>query len=620
MTSMNLSNKLLSEVTAFRTYAKHIGHLGRRETLSETINRAMVMHLNKFPHLSNEILKAFKYIHELKVMPSMRALQFAGEAVIKNNVRSYNCSFAPIDDTKIFSEALFLLLSGVGFGYSVQQRHISKLPKIKKPSESVRFVIHDSISGWADSLNVLVEAYFFSKTKPDFDFSLIRAKGSYLVTTGAKAPGPEPLKVMLKLVEERLDAAIGRKLTSIEVHDIVCIISDAVLAGGIRRAALISLFDRTDKAMLTCKHGNWWEKHPYRARANNSAVLPRDKTTKEEFDYIYNMCRDSGSGEPGVYWTNNEDMGTNPCCEIALQPNQFCNLTTVNQSNIANKKDFLNRIYAATVIGTLQATYTDFSYLRPIWQETTEKEALLGVSFTGIADGSGIVTDEWLAEGAELAKEVNAKFAKKLGINAAARITAVKPEGTASCVLGSSSGIHARHARYYIRRIRMNKDDALAVYLKNVIPALVEDDKFSATGVVVSIPQESPEGSIIRHDETAETLFNRAMQYNTQWVRNGHRSGDNTHNVSLTISVRETEWETVRDLMWNNRELYNGVSLLPFSDHTYVQAPFEDCTKEQFEEMSKLVNGIDLTKVVEVEDKTERVEQVACSGGLCEIV
>ncbi|MFZ4411492.1 MAG: hypothetical protein ACOYOV_00315 [Bacteroidales bacterium] len=594
-----------------------MAHLGRRETLSETINRDMIMHLQKFPKLSNEITKSFRYVHDLKVMPSMRALQFAGEAVLKNNMRQFNCSYAPIDDTKVFSEALFLLLSGVGFGFSVQQRHISKLPKIKKPNESVRYIVHDSIEGWADALNTLLESYFFGKIKPDFDLSLIRAKGSYLVTTGAKAPGPEPLKIMLKQIEERLNLSIGKQLSSLEVHDIVCIISDAVLAGGIRRAALISLFDRTDISMLKCKHGNWWEKHPYRARANNSAVLPRGKTTKEEFDFIYDMCRDSGSGEPGIYWTNNEDHGTNPCAEISLKPNQFCNLTTVNQSNIKDKKDFLGRITAATVLGTIQASYTDFSYLRPIWQQTTEEEALLGVSFTGIADSSGIVTTEWLREGAALAKEVNERIAKKIGINPAARITAIKPEGTASCVLGSASGIHARHSDYYVRRIRMNKDDALAVYLRNTIPDLVEDDKFSATGVVVSIPQESPAGSITRHNETAETLFNRTMQYNTHWVREGYRSGDNQHNVSVTISVRDTEWEIVRNLMWENKELYNGISLLPFDGGSYTQAPFEDCTKEEFEALSLLVKSVDLSRVVEESDKTERIEQLSCTGGVC---
>jgi ribonucleoside-diphosphate reductase alpha chain len=616
---MNNSNKLLSDITAFRTYAKYLSHLGRRETLEETINRCMNMHLERYPKLSKDIVKAFQRVHDLKVMPSMRAMQFAGEAVLKNNARQYNCSFSPVDDVKAFSESLFLLLSGVGFGFSVQKRHISRLPKIQKPRESGLYVIHDSIQGWAESLNVLVEAYFYGKIKPEYDFSKIRPKGSYLVTTGAKAPGPEPLKAMLKLVEQKLEAAIGRQLRPIEVHDIICISSDAVLAGGIRRAALISLFDKDDQEMLTCKHGTWWEKHPHRARANNSAVLDRATTTREEFDHIFKMCQESGSGEPGFYWSNNLDWGANPCVEIGLRPNQFCNLTTINQSNIKDKRDFLNRVYAATLIGTLQASYTDFQYLRPIWQQTTEQEALLGVSFTGIADASGIVTNEWLVEGAEFAKELNFKYANKLGINPAARLTAVKPEGTASCVLGSSSGIHARHSQHYIRRIRMNKDDALATYLKSTIPELVEDDVTSNSGVVISIPQESPIGSILRGQETALSLLDRTLTYNKNWVKPGHLDGDNSHNVSVTISVKDDEWDDLREAMWKHRKFYTGISLLPYDGGTYQQAPFEDITKEKYEEMTKLVKEIDLSKVTEKEDNTERIEQLACAGGFCEL-
>ena len=616
---MNSSNKLLSDITAFRTYARYLAHLGRRETLEETINRSMNMHLDRFPKLSKDIVKAFQRVHDLKVMPSMRAMQFAGDAIIKNNIRQYNCSYAPIEDTRAFSEALFLLLSGVGFGFSVQKRHISKLPKVQKPRESGLYVIHDSIQGWAEALNQLMEAYFYGKIRPEFDFGNIRPKGSYLVTTGARAPGPEPLKAMLKLVEEKLASALNRQLKPIEVHDIVCITSDAVLAGGIRRAALISLFDKDDQEMLTSKHGNWWEKYPYRARANNSAVLDRLTTSKEEFDHIFKMCQESGSGEPGFYWSNNLDWGANPCVEIGLRPNQFCNLTTINQSNIKDKRDFLNRVYAATLIGTLQASYTDFQYLRPIWRQNTEDEALLGVSFTGIADSNGIITEDWLTDGASFVKEINEKYAKKIGINPSARLTALKPEGTASCILGSSSGIHARHAPYYIRRIRMNKDDALAVYLKSVIPELVEDDVYSASGVAVSIPQESPVGSLIRDEETALSLLNRALTYNKAWVKNGHVSGDNTHNVSVTISVKDNEWDELREAMWKQRKHYAGISLLPFDGGTYQQAPFETCSKEKFEELTKLVKEVDLTKVSENEDKTERIEQLACVGGVCSI-
>ena len=616
---MNSSNKLLSDVTAFRTYAKFLPHLGRRESLEETINRTMTMHLDRFPKLSRDIIKAFQRVHELKVMPSMRGLQFAGEAVLRNHARQYNCSYAPINDPRSFGEAMFLLLSGVGFGFSVQKKHISQLPKVQLPKEEGAFVVHDSIQGWAQSVDVLLEAYFYGRIRPQFDFTKIRPKGSYLVTTGAKAPGPDPLKKMLELLESKLKLAVGRQLTSIEVHDIVCIISDAVLAGGIRRAALISLFDRDDEAMLKAKHGEWWNTAPWRARANNSAVLPRSQVTKEEFDHIFKMCKESGSGEPGFSWTDDTDWGFNPCHEIALNPNQFCNLTTINQTGITSEKDFLNRVYAATLIGTLQASYTDFHYLRPVWQQTTEREALLGISFTGIADGGGIVNAEMLRKGAQLVKEVNEKYAKKIGINPAARTTTIKPEGTSSCVLGSASGIHARHAPHYIRRIRMNKDDALAVYLKHAIPDLVEDDVMSSTGVVVSIPQESPSGSIIRNDETALGLLDRALFYNNNWVAPGHTSGVNRHNVSVTISVKDEEWDSLREQMWIHRDQYSGISLLPYDGGSYVQAPFEDISKQKYEEMTGLVKEIDLKQVREEQDNTNRIEQLACVGGVCEI-
>lgn len=615
---MNPSNKLLSDIVAFRTYAKYLPHVGRRESLAESINRNMTMHLDRFPKLSKEIIKSYQKVHELKVMPSMRALQFSGDAILKNEIRQYNCSFTPVNDVRTFGEILFLLLSGVGVGYSVQNRHVSNLPVIQKPREEGFFVAQDSIMGWAQCVDLLFDAYLLGRIRPQFDFGNIRPKGSYLVTTGSKAPGPEPLKKMLELVEAKLKLAVGRKLRPLEVHDIICIISDAVLAGGIRRAALISLFDRDDNEMLNCKSGEWWNNAPYRARANNSAVLPRNKVTKEEFEHIFDRCQASGSGEPGFFWTSDEDWGTNPCAEIALNPHQFCNLTTINQTGIVNEKDFMNRIYAASLIGTLQSSYTDFSYLRPVWKQTTEREALLGVSFTGIADNPNF-DSTWLRNGAQLVLDVNDKYAKKLDINPAARTTTIKPEGTSSCVLGSSSGIHARHNDYYIRRIRMNKDDALAVYLKSVVPELVEDDKFSGTGVVVSIPQESPTGAITRHQETAKTLFDRTLFYRKNWVEPGHRSGVNQHNVSVTISVKDEDWADLKKLMWKHRDDYSGISLLPFNDSSYTQMPFEDCTKEKYEEMCKLVKEIDLKLVKEEFDNTNRIEQIACGGGQCEI-
>jgi ribonucleoside-triphosphate reductase len=617
---VNKSNELLSKIAAFRTYAKYLPHAGRRETLEETINRNMQMHLEKFPKLSRDILKAYKQVHDLKTMPSMRSLQFGGDAIVKNNVRMFNCSYTLIENPRRFAEALYVLLCGTGLGFSVQKHHINQLPPIRMPKEEGVYFVHDSIEGWAESVNQLANAYFYGGIRPIFDFSGVRPKGSALVTLGAKAPGPEPLKHLLKGVEAILKSAIGRKLKPIEVHDIVCIIADGVLSGGIRRAALISLFDKDDKEMLTSKHGEWWNKHPYRARANNSAMLLRSKVSKDEFKYVYDMCIQSNAGEPGFIWTNDEDMnmGANPCVEISLNPNQMCNLTTTSLTGIKSSKDLDNRIYASALLGTLQASYTDFPYLSQEWQQTTEREALLGCSFTGIADARSNLTAKELQAMAKKVLEVNNHYANKIGINPAARACAIKPEGTASCVLGSSSGIHARFGEYYLRRIRMNKDDSLTKYLQTVMPELIEDDLFSSTGVVVTIPQESPQNAIIKDNETALQFLDRVLFFNRNWVAPGHRSGSNKHNVSATINYKPDETEGLFEKLWDNRNLYTGVSLLPFDGGTYKQAPFESCTKEQFDENNKKIADIDLTKVVELQDNTDRLDQVACAGSSCE--
>lgn len=615
---MNKSNKLLSSLVAFRTYAKYLPHLSRRESLEETINRNMNMHLEKFPKLSRDIIKAFKQVHDLKVMPSMRSLQFGGDAIVKNNSRIYNCAFVHIKYTRVFAESLYLLLCGTGVGYSVQTHHIEQLPQLRKPKRENTHIIHDSIEGWADAVDALMNAYFFGAIRPIFDYSQISPKGTYLATTGSKAPGPEPLRIALNLVEKKLQDATGRKLKSLELHDIICILADCVLAGGIRRAALIALFDKDDTDMLTCKHGEWWTKSPYRARANNSAMLLRDTTTEAEFMAVYDACIKSNAGEPGFLWVDDLEMGANPCVEIGLQSNQFCNLTTTNMTGIKSEKDFLNRIYAATLLGTLQASYTDFPYLGERWKQVTEAEALIGCSFTGIAD-SPIVTPELLQKAAALVLEVNEKYAKLIGINIAARTTAIKPEGTASCVLGSASGIHARHSKYYLRRIRLNKEESLAKYLKKAIPELVEDDLFSKRDIVVTIPQESPEGSITRAEESASSLLDRVLFYNQNWVIPGHRSGTARHNVSCTINYKPEEVESLAKRMWSHRGVYSGISLLPYDGGNYQQAPFEECTEEVFTELNKLVKDIDLTQVLEMDDQTNMAEQLACAGGVCEI-
>jgi ribonucleoside-diphosphate reductase alpha chain len=400
----------------------------------------------------------------------------------------------------------------------------------------------------------------------------------------------------------------------------VCHIADAVLSGGIRRAALISLFDHDDLDMLSAKSGDWWELNPQRGRANNSAVLHRDYITKEQFMDVWKRVEASGAGEPGVFWTNDYDMGSNPCCEIALNPNQYCNLVEVNVSDVADQQELNNRVKAATFIGTLQAGYTDFHYLRTAWKDQTEKEALLGVSMTGIASGAVLKLN--LKEAANLTKQENERVANIIGINPSARITTVKPAGTTSLVLGSSSGIHAWHNDYYVRRMRVGKNEPLYAYMMENVPSLVEDCVYKPhLEAVMSFPQKAPEGAMLR-TESYKDLLERVKRFNLEWIAEGHNAGDNKHNVSCTISLKEDEWEGCGEWMWENRKDYTGISVLPYNNGTYVQAPFTDCTKEEFEQMFELLKEIDLSKVVEKDDLTEAKDNVACggAGGSCEIV
>jgi ribonucleoside-diphosphate reductase alpha chain len=600
-------------------YSKYVPEKQRRETWEELVTRNKEMHQEKYPALKEEIEKVYKLVYDKKVLPSMRSLQFAGKPIALNNSRIFNCSFLPIDDYRSFSEVMFLLLSGCGVGYSVQTHHIDKLPEIKRPTKTKRFLVGDSIEGWSDAVRALAKSYFTGAPIPNFDFRDIRAKGAQLITVGGKAPGPEPLKECLFQIQKIFDRKEnGDKLTSLEVHDIICYIADAVLSGGIRRAALISLFDLDDELMLTCKFGNWWEEQPQRGRANNSAVVMRHAITEDEFFNLWKKIELSGSGEPGIYFSNDKDWGTNPCCEIALKPYQFCNLCEVNVSNVESQEDLNERVKAASFIGTLQASYTDFHYLRDIWKKTTEKDALLGVGMTGI--GSGAVLQYNLKESADIAKEENARVAELLDINKAARVTTVKPSGTSSLVLGTSSGIHAWHNDYYIRRIRVGKNEAIYTYLSIYHPELVEDDFFKPTiQAVISVPQRAPEGSILRTEDVMDML-ERVKHFNTKWVKKGHRKGANTNNVSATVSIQEGEWEKVGQWMWENRNTFNGLSVLPYFGGSYTQAPFEDITEEKFNELVDHVHNIDLTKIVEFSDETNLQDQAACAGGACEVV
>ena len=617
-----INNKILSDITVHMKYAKYVPELKRRETWEELVDRNKQMHIRKYPSLKEQIETNYDFVYKKKVLPSMRSLQFGGKPIEISPNRLYNCAYLPIDHIDSFSECMFLLLSGCGVGYSVQLHNIKKLPEIIKPHSvrKRRFVIGDSIEGWSDAIKVLIKSYLGSKrsSKIKFDYSDIRPKGARLVTSGGKAPGPQPLKECLLKIKGILDAKQdGEKLKSIEVHDIVCHIADAVLAGGIRRAALISLFSAYDEEMIACKSGNWWETDPQRGRANNSAVLMRHKITKEFFMDLWKRIELSGSGEPGIYFNNDKDWGTNPCCEIALRPFQFCNLCEVNVSNVVDQDDFNLRVKAAAFIGTLQAGYTEFHYLREIWQETTERDALIGVSMTGV--GSAAVLQLDMKEAASIVKAENRRVAKIIGINQAARTTCVKPAGTTSLVLGTSSGIHAWHNKYYIRRMRVGKNEPIYSYLSKNHPELIQDEYFRPHDTaVIEIPQAAPKGSIVR-TESAFDLLERVKRVATDWVATGHKTGSNTHNVSATISLKEKDWKPAGEWMWKNRNTYNGLSVLPYDGGTYTQAPFEDITKAKYDEMTKTLQDIDLTKVVEDTDNTDLSGELACAGGSCEI-
>ena len=616
---MNISNRILSEITVYMKYARYLPEVNRRETWTELVTRNKEMHQRKYPKLADEIENVYEFVYDKKVLPSMRSLQFGGKPIEISPNRIYNCAYLPIDDWRAFAEVMFLLLGGTGVGYSVQKHHVEQLPPIHKPkSKERRYLIGDSIEGWADAVKALLKSYFTGGSSIRFDYSDIRQKGARLITSGGKAPGPEPLKICIEKIRVILDLKQdGEQLSPIEVHDIVCHIADAVLAGGIRRAALISLFSADDDDMISCKFGNWWELNPQRGRANNSAVLLRSKVSEEFFKSLWKKIELSNAGEPGIYLSNDKDWGTNPCCEIALRPFQFCNLCEVNVSDVVDQEDLEARVRAATFIGTLQAGYTDFHYLRPIWQRTTEKDALLGVGMTGI--GSGKVTKLDLKAAAKVSREENERVASILDINKSARTTTIKPAGTSSLTLGCSSGIHAWHSDFYLRRVRVGKNEAIYSYLAINHPELVEDEYFRPHDTaVIGVPQKAPEGSILRSESPLQ-LLERVKLFNQQWIKPGHRTGMNTHNISATVSIREHEWDAVGNWMWENKEHFNGLSVLNYDGGSYIQAPFEDISEEKYNQLLETLHDVDLSKIIEMDDNTDLSGELACAGGACEI-
>jgi ribonucleoside-diphosphate reductase alpha chain len=619
------------EYIAASRYARFVDEKQRRESWSETVTRYVDYVFSRTPQLQQDSplkQEIFEAIHNLDLMPSMRAMMTAGKSADRDNTCVYNCSYLPVDDPKSFDEAMFILLCGTGVGFSVESKYISNLPEVPEQlfESSHTISVHDSKEGWAKSLRLLL-AHLWAGEVPKWDVSNVRAAGTRLKTFGGRASGPEPLVDLFNFTVNLFKHAKGRKLHSLECHDLMCKIGEVVVVGGVRRSAMISLSDLDDERIRHAKAGPWWETAPHRALANNSAVYSETPTVgkfMEEWLSLYN----SHSGERGIF--NREaaqktvakyghrdpgyEFGTNPCSEIILRPYQFCNLSEVVVRHDDTRETLLHKVRLASILGTIQATFTKFPYLRKVWQRNTEEERLLGVSLTGIYDNPLLTTqgpelDELLAELRLAAREANEQFAAKLGIPKSAAITCVKPSGTVSQLVDSASGIHPRHAKYYIRRVRGDKKDPLSQFLvQQGVPA--EDCVYKPTQTTVfSFPIKAPDG-ITRDEVTPLSHLALWLTYQRHWCE---------HKPSVTISVEEKDWPSVGAWTWENFDEISGVSYLPYDGGTYRQAPYETCTEVEYEALKAKMPKIDWTLLVENTDNVEGAQQLACSAGVCEI-
>ncbi len=673
------TEQFLSDLVIHTKYANYVPEHMRRQNWGEAMMKLQTMHTDKFPNLADEIYNNFKMAHDKKVLPSMRSIQYGGIPIELNPARIFNCSYGVVDHPFFFAEAMFLLLAGSGVGYSVRKHHVKRLPKVVKPDGERRFLIGDSIEGWADSFRQLIYAYLRANPRPRFDYRDIRPKGAPIKKSGGTAPGHESLQLAHERVEAVLKQATGRRLSPLECSDILNYAADCVLAGGKRDAAMIGLFDVDDVDMasskgsykvkngkiietkrdgwlvecelienqvmdincyngtniqqffITNQFGDWdlvnmlqngdlpfYYLHPQRGRSNISRAIKRGSITKEKFMELWQVTKDTKSGEPGTYWFNDNDSGTNPCAEIALLPFSFCNLTSINVFDVDNQQELNARAKVAAFIGTLQASYTDFHYLRPIWKDTTEKEALLGVSMTGIASGKVLNLD--LSEAAKIVVDENQRVAKIIGINQAARTTCIKPEGSGTLAAGiQGNGIHAIHDDYYIRNNRIKKKDPTYSFLLEHAPAFIEDEfKYETLSAVVSIPMRAPHGAITRKSETAIDLLERIKRFHKEWILPGHRHGIGTHNVSATVNLRDNEWDEVAEWLWENRNDYCGLAIYPFSDAIYKQAPFQSITEKEYEAMfAAFPDEVDFSTLVENTDNVQISDNLACAGGAC---
>lgn len=619
-------------------YAKYFDGKGR-ENWDETVSRYMDNVVEPVIdsganeenlNIAHEIEQA---IVGLEIMPSMRAMMTAGPALDRDNTAGYNCSYLPVDDPKSFDEAMFILLCGTGVGFSVERQYVQKLPEVPEllfPSETT-IVVKDSKEGWAKAYRQLL-ALLWSGEIPQWDIGLVRPAGARLKTFGGRASGPAPLVELFNFTIQTFKNAQGRKLSSMECHDLMCFIGQIVVVGGVRRSAMISLSNLSDDRMRHAKSGQWWETAAHRALANNS-VCYTEKPDIETFMREWTALVESKSGERGVFNREaskkqaakygrrdpNYEFGTNPCSEIILRPYQFCNLTEVVVRATDSVEDLERKVRLATILGTVQSTYTKFPYLRKVWQRNTEEERLLGVSLTGIMDNPLLTTknkglEKTLARLREVAVDTNAEWAAKLGVAQSVAVSAIKPSGTVSQLVDSASGIHARHSPYYIRTVRGDNKDPLTQFMIDQgipnEPCVFKGD----TTTVFSFPQKAPNKAVTRNDMSAVEQLEMWLTYQRHWCE---------HKPSVTISVRDSEWLAVGAFVYEHFDEMSGVSFLPHSDHTYQQAPYQDCTKQEYEELLKqMPKSIDwsLLSDYEQEDNTVAMQTMACSGDSCEIV
>ena len=624
-----MENKLPSvyqDVIALSRYARYLETENRRETWEETVDRMVNYLQSKNKGLTKEFKEIRQAVLNLDIMPSMRLMMSAGEACERDNIAAYNCSYLAMNNKRAFSEALYILMNGTGVGFSCERQEISKLPAIPEDISVTTdtIVVGDSKLGWAKSFKKLLSSLWEGDI-PTVDYSNVRPAGARLKTFGGRASGPEPLKRLFDFVVESFVTAKGRKLTSLEVHDIVCMVGEIVVVGGVRRSALISLSNLTDKRMREAKMGAWYNEYAYRGLANNS-VAYTEKPDMEVFMEEWLSLVKSKSGERGIFnrvasqsqaikQGREPDLnyGTNPCSEIILRDKQFCNLTEVVVRANDTKETLKNKIRLATILGTLQSNLTNFQFLSAEWTKNTKEERLLGVSLTGIMDAkiTSNPDPKFLEELRDEANKVNKKYAKILGIEESKSITCVKPSGTVSQLVDSASGIHSRHSPYYIRTIRMDKKDSIYQFLKDK-GVQVEDEAFRPDSTAVfSFPIKSPTNAITRDDRTALEELENWLIYQRHFCN---------HKPSVTINVREHEWMEVGAWVYKYFDEISGISFLPHSDHSYQQAPYQECTKEEYQNLLVATpSKIDWSTFREEEDNTEGSQTLACTGNACEI-